>query len=54
MKKYTIRTIDGTTGIARLTTKPNDGQLVSIEMQDENGRTLQIDGYVANVLDEQD
>jgi hypothetical protein len=54
MKKYNILTTDGTTGIARLTYKPEHGQLVSLEVRDENGIPSQIEAYVADVLDEQD
>ena len=54
MTKFTILTTDGTIGIASLTDKPEHGQLVSLEVRDENGIPSQIEAYVADVLDEQD
>ena len=54
MKKYTILTEDGTTGICRRQTMPEAGELVSIEVQDSNGWRSQVDGYCQVVLDEQD
>jgi len=51
---YTIRLQDDTVGTISAATEPLIGSTVTVNLQDENGNSIEVEGVVADILEAKD